>query len=87
MIITVEIPQELEQELFQEAETINLSLPEYILHILSIRDILNNSPKTGKELVNYWQKEGLINCISDIENSQEYAREIRYQAEHRQHLQ
>ena len=60
MTITLELPQELEQELSVEAEKINLSLSEYILRLLSVRQVLNNPPKTGAELVNYWQKEGLI---------------------------
>jgi hypothetical protein len=86
MTITLELPQELEQELSVEAEKINLSLSEYILSLLSMRQVLNNPPKTGAELVNYWQKEGLINSRPEIKDSQEYARQIRYEAEHRQHL-
>lgn len=86
MTIILELPQELEQELSIEAEKINLSLPEYIRHLITVRQVLNNPPKTGEELVNYWQKEGLINCRPDIKDSQEYARQIRYEAEHRQHL-
>jgi hypothetical protein len=54
MTITLELPQELEQELSFEAEKINLSLSEYILRLLSVRQVLNNPPKTGAELVTYW---------------------------------
>ncbi len=86
MTISLELPQELEQELSVEAEKINLSLSEYILHLIIVREVLNNPPKTGAELVNYWQKEGLINSRPDINDSQEYAHQIRYSAEHRQHL-
>ncbi|WP_017295483.1 hypothetical protein [Geminocystis herdmanii] len=86
MTITLEIPQELEQQLSGEAETNNLPLSEYILQILFTRQVVNNSPKTGAELVNYWQKEGLINSRPYIKDSQEYATKIRYKAEHRQHL-
>ncbi|MBL1209806.1 hypothetical protein [Geminocystis sp. GBBB08] len=86
MTITLELSQELEQELSVEAEKINLSLSEYILHLITVREVLNNPPKTGAQLVNYWQKEGLINSRPDINDSQEYARQIRYSAEHRQHL-
>jgi hypothetical protein len=86
MTITLELPQELEEELSLEAEKINLSLSEYVLRILSVRQVLNNPPKTGAELVNYWQNEGLINSHPEIKDSQEYARKIRYSAEHRQHL-
>jgi hypothetical protein len=86
MTINLDLPQELEQELSTEAEKINLSLSEYIVYLLSARQLLNNPPKTGANLVNYWQKEGLINSRSDIQDSQEYARKIRHEAEHRQHL-
>ncbi len=86
MTITIELPKELEQELSVEARQINLSLSEYILRLLSVRQILNNPPKTGAELINYWQNEGLINSHPEIKDSQEYARKIRYEAEHRQHL-
>ena len=85
MAITLELSQELEQELSLEAEKIDLSLSEYILHLLSARQVLTNPPKTGAELVKYWQNEGLINSRPDIKDSQEYARQIRYAAEHRQH--
>lgn len=86
MTINLDLPQDLEQELSSEAQKINLSLSEYILFILSSRQLLNNPPKTGSELVNYWQKEGLINSRSDIQDSQKYARKIRHEAEHRQHF-
>ncbi len=48
--------------------------------------MLNQTPKTGKDLIAYWQKEGLVNCRSDIQDSQEYARKIRYEAEHRHEI-
>lgn len=86
MTITIDLPQELEQELSSEAEKINLSLSEYVLYVLCERQGLNNSPKTGGELVNYWHNEGLINSRPDIENSQEYARKIRYEAENSQQI-
>lgn len=49
-----------------EAAELNLPLPEYILRLLSTRQILNNPPKTGVELVAYWQREGIINSRPDI---------------------
>ncbi|EAZ89557.1 hypothetical protein [Crocosphaera chwakensis] len=86
MKINIEIPKELEQELSQEASQINLSLSDYVIHLLLTRKVLNETPKTGKDLIAYWQQEGLINCRSDIKNSQEYARQIRYEAEHRNEI-
>jgi hypothetical protein len=86
MTINLKLSPELEEELSQEASQINLSLSDYILRILSVRKVLNNPPKTGIELVNFWQNEGLINSHPEIKDSQEYARQIRHEAEHRQHL-
>jgi len=85
MNITLEIPQQLTEQLSEEAKKNNLSLSEYILQLISIKQILNNLPKTGAELFSYWQREGLINSRPDIKDSQDYARQIRTVAEHRQH--
>lgn len=86
MTITLDLPQELEQELCAEAGKISLSLPEYILQLLAVRKSFENLPRSGAELVSYWQSEGLINSRPEIKDSQEYARQIRYVAEHRQNL-
>ena len=86
MTISLDLPQELEQELYVEAEKISLSLPEYILQLLAVRKSSENLPRSGADLVSYWQSEGLINSRPEIKDSQEYARQIRYAAEHRQHL-
>ncbi len=46
MNISLDLPPELESELSTEASQLNLSLSEYILRILSIRQVLSNPPKT-----------------------------------------
>lgn len=56
-----------------------------ILRLLTIRPVLNNLPKMGAELVNYWKEAGLINSCPEIEDSQEYARKIRNVAEYYQY--
>lgn len=71
MTITLDLPQELEQELSVEAGKISLSLPEYILQLLAIRKSFENVPRSGADLVSYWQSEGLINSRPEIEDSQE----------------
>jgi hypothetical protein len=86
MTISLDLPQELEQELYVEAEKISLSLPEYILQLLAVRKSSENLPRSGADLVSYWQSEGLINSRPEIKDSQEYARQIRHAAEFRQHL-
>jgi hypothetical protein len=81
--INIELPPELEQELSTEASQLKLPLSEYILRVLSVRPYLQNPPKTGLELVTYWENIGVINSRPEIANSQEYARKLRCEAEKR----
>jgi hypothetical protein len=81
--INVNLPPELENELDREASVLNLTLSEYILQILTFRRIAN-PPKTGAELVAYWQSEGIINSRPDITDSQAYARQLRHEAQTRE---
>lgn len=83
MTISLDLPPELESELSSEASRLNLPLSEYIVRILSARQVLENPPKTGTELVAYWQNEGLIGYRTDISDSQAHARELRQKAERR----
>jgi hypothetical protein len=83
MNISLDLPPELESELSTEALQLNLSLSEYILRILSIRQVLSNPPKTGAELVAYWEREGVISSRPDITHSQAHARKLRHKAETR----
>jgi hypothetical protein len=84
MNISLELPSDLENELSTEAARLKLSLTEYVLRILTLRPDLENSPKTGAELITYWEKAGVINSRPDILNSQNHARQIRHQAETRE---
>jgi hypothetical protein len=82
--VSIELPSDLENELSAEASQLKLPLSEYILRVLSFRPFLQNPPKTGVELVAYWESVGVINSRPDIADSQEYARRLRDQAEHRE---
>ncbi|MEH2388336.1 MAG: hypothetical protein V7K14_21700 [Nostoc sp.] len=84
MSINLDLPPELENELFTEASRLNLPVSEYILRILSLRQVLANPPRTGAELVAYWQREGVINSRPDITDSQAYARKLRHEAQTRE---
>ena len=84
MNITLELPSELERELADEASQLKLPLSEYILRVLAFRPFLQNPPKTGVELVAYWENIGVVGSRPDIADSQEHARQLRDQAEHRQ---
>lgn len=83
MSITLDLPDELEKELSEEAARMGLPLPEYVLRVLSTGRITGRPPQTGAELVAYWKNEGLIGTRTDIADSQEHARRIRDQAERR----
>lgn len=83
MSIRLDLPPELESELSTEASRLNLRLTDYILQVLSIRLVLNKPPKTGAELVAYWQSAGVINSRPEIADSQVHARHLRHEAETR----
>ncbi len=84
MSISLDLPLELENELSTEASKLNLPLSGYILQVLSVRPpVLSDSPRTGAELVAYWQAEGVINSRPDIIDRQVHARHLRHEAETR----
>ena len=83
MSIRLDLPPELENELLTEASRLNLPLTDHILQVLSTRPVLNNPPKTGAELVAYWQSAGAINSKPEISDSQAHARHLRHEAETR----
>ncbi|MBN8563083.1 MAG: hypothetical protein J0L70_21335 [Leptolyngbya sp. UWPOB_LEPTO1] len=84
MPLNLNLPLELEHELCTEASRLNLPLTEYVLRILTTRQVPENLPKTGTELVAYWQREGVINSRPDIIDSQTYVRKLRAEAETRE---
>lgn len=82
-MIILELPQELENELTNEAVQLGLSLPEYTLRLLFSRSAVHKTPKTGGDLIAYWKDSGLIGTRPDILDSQQHARYIRQKAERR----
>ena len=84
MIVTLDLPSELEDELSLEASQLKLPLTEYILRVLLFRPFLQNPPKTGAEVISYWESIGIINSRPGISDSQEYARKLRREAETRE---
>jgi len=83
MTVTLDLPEEIQNELSADAARLGLPLREYILRLLSGTLKPNDKPKTGAELVEYWQSEGLIGARPDTADGQTRAREIRNKAEHR----
>lgn len=86
MNVSLELPAELKNELLTEACELKLPLAEYILRVLSFRPLLQNPPKTGLELVAYWESVGVIGLRSEIIDSQEYADRLRRDAESREQI-
>jgi hypothetical protein len=83
MTITLDLPPDLESELTAEAAHLGLSLGKYVLRVLATGRTTPALPKTGAELVAYWQKEGLIGTRPDIKDSTQHARAVRAEAERR----
>jgi hypothetical protein len=83
MTITLELPPELECELAADAARLRLPLAEYALRVLAMGRTSSTAPRTGAELLAYWQKEGLVGTRTDIANVPEHARGLRQRAESR----
>lgn len=85
MILTIELPHDLERELVTEAERLGLPLSEYALRVLTTRraEPADEMPRSGAELVAFWRSEGVIGARPDISDGQAHARQIRQAAERR----
>jgi hypothetical protein len=83
MSLVLNLPQELESELTIEAQRLGLSLADYVLRLLSEAREVRPPIKTGADLVQYWESEGLVGTRPDISDSQAHARRLREQAERR----
>jgi len=83
MSITLNLPLELETELAAEAAQLGISLPDYALQILAGERNLHHGPRTGAELLAYWQGEGLVGARSDIVDPTAHATILREQSQHR----
>lgn len=88
MTITLDLPGELERELADEAARLGLPLTEYALRVLAGHRIggpSGSAPRTGAELVAFWEREGVAGSRPDIDDPAAHARALRGQAEHRNH--
>ena len=79
----LELPPELEADLAAEAARQGLTLPEYAVRLLTARR--RSHPRTGSELLAYWQGEGLVGTRTDITDAPAHARTLREQAQRREH--
>jgi hypothetical protein len=83
MSLVLDLPPELEKELAAEAERLGLPLAEYALRLLAAGRGPNTAPRTGTELLAYWQGEGLVGTRPEITDSSAHARMLREQAQKR----
>lgn len=83
MSLVLDLPPELEAELAAEAAQLGLALPEYALRVLAGGRNPRPAPRTGTELLAYWQGEGLIATRPEITDAPAHARALREQAQWR----
>jgi hypothetical protein len=84
MSLVLDLPPELETELAAEAARLRLPLPEYVLRLLAVGRLPGPKPRTGAELLAYWQGEGLVGTRPEITNGPGHARALRQKAEKRE---
>jgi hypothetical protein len=63
---------------------LRLPLPEYVLRLLAVGRLPGPQPRTGAELLAYWQGEGLVGTRPEITNGPGHARALRRKAEKRE---
>jgi hypothetical protein len=83
MSLVLDLPAELETELAAEAARLGVPLTEYVLRLLARGRTPTPAPRTGAELVAYWQSESLVGTRPDIADSAAHARTLRQQAQKR----
>lgn len=83
MSLVLDLPPDLETELAAEAARLGIPLPDYVLRLIATCRGTQPAPRTGTELLAYWESEGLVGTRSDITDSQAHARKLREQAEKR----
>lgn len=84
MNLYLDLPAELEAKLTSEAKRRGVPLKDYALSLLAAGCVADTAPKTGVELIAYWQKEGVIGSRPDISDSLHHAHELRRRAVYRE---
>ncbi|HUY35162.1 MAG TPA: hypothetical protein VMV69_20625 [Pirellulales bacterium] len=86
MNLILELPPELETQLAAEAAQLRLPISEYALRLLAVGRIQVPTPRSGAELLAYWQGAGLVGTRPDIEDAPAHVRALRRQSEKRERL-
>jgi hypothetical protein len=79
--LIIDLPPDLEAELEAEAVQLRLPLPEYVVRVIAVGRPPSPMPRTGAEVVAYWEREGLIGTRTDITDPTEHVRALREKAE------
>jgi hypothetical protein len=82
MSLVLELPPELESELAAQAADCGLPLSEYALRLLAGQSS-RPAVRSGAELIDYWQAEGLVGTRPEIVDAPAHARSLREQAQQR----
>ena len=83
MSLVLNLSPELETELAAEAAHFGIPLTEYALRLLAEGRTPRPAPRTGAELLAYWQGEGLVGTRPEITDAPAHARALREQAQRR----
>jgi hypothetical protein len=83
MSLILNLPSDLENALTAEADRLHVPLHDYAVRLLAVNGPLSPKPLTGKEVIAYWEEQGLIGTRPDIADAAEHARALRNQAEKR----
>lgn len=86
MTLTLELPNDLERELAAEAARFGLPLSEYALRLLAAGAVIfpnGAAPRTGPELVAFWERAGVVGTRTDIADAAEHSRALRDRTERR----
>ena len=85
MALHVNLSNEAQERLCAQAAALGMKLEDYAARLLegSATPVPNVKRPEGKELVEYWRKEGVLGSRPDIKDSVAHARKLRRQAERR----
>ena len=85
MALHVNLSQEAQARLAEQAAALGMRVEDYAAKLLegSAAPLAPAKRLTGKELVEYWRKSGVIGSRPDIKDSVAHARKLRRQAERR----
>lgn len=81
MPMTLELPDELVEQLSREATRRNLSVNEYALRLLASGNPREFKFPDGASAVAYWEANGVLGSRTDIVDSQAEARRLREQVQ------